>query len=237
MLSCVCKWRGACKRLSVCHKLTDRNLLIETNWSVNRVQPTQTRLDLAQRRFQFHRGVTIVSVVISASSDMKMTFPPVWSFFSALQLWYHECLNTPTGVFLIYVHKSYCPVMLSYCILDRFNTQAPCREYWFLYFTSHLNNAHPGPTLGATQNLQLFHALLSKSNYRNFPYISSQWWGWGFQHDQECLGGGRLLECVLLCLQLETSASSWIVCPCHYCICNSWVQKQIIEQHPESIGR
>lgn len=49
---------------------------------------------------------------------------------------------------------------------------------------------------------------------------------------------GGLPECVLLCLQLETSASRCLNCvPVSLLHLHTWVQKQIIHQHPESIGR
>lgn len=68
VLSCVCKWPGACKRLSVCHKLW------ETNWSVIRVQHSQTR------QAEFSAETHLVPQQRN-NWDIRMRVPPVWVVF------------------------------------------------------------------------------------------------------------------------------------------------------------
>lgn len=143
VLSCVCK----CKRLSVCHKLW------ETNQSVIRVQHSQT--DWLQHRDTLSSTAEkqlTGSVSVSTNSDIKMRVPPVWVLFQ-----YSSGGLMCAWVLFTYTNPARWPVMLSYCMMDGFNIHAPCRAYWFQYFTSHLNVIHPRPTTEATQNIQLFH--------------------------------------------------------------------------------
>lgn len=104
VLSSVCKWPGECKRLSV------RLKLWETNWSVVRMQHSQT----SQSEFSTE----------THSVPREGNWPSLSSSSRTVILKQESHLLQT--------------VMLSYCMMDRFNIHTPLRAYWFLYFTSHL---------------------------------------------------------------------------------------------------